>query len=604
MRLIGDLVVGAFFSHEKDKDREEDVRKRESLVRAWLLSGGPPTDPLLSMQREIREKIPVFHWMVEFPEIFYAQRPDPLIPDQVTCAASMDAFIGNPPFAGREGISGEFGTPYVFWLLSQHPGSHGNTDVSAYFLRRCFGLLGDHGTIGVIATSSIAEGQTRESGLRVILANGGLIYAAESSREWAGEAAVSFVVCHIAKGIIARQVQGNCTLDNAGCSNINSALRVDAERDPPAELAMNAMLASKGLEPGGQGFIVSPKERSALIASDARNAERIYEYIGWEEATTSPTQSPYRFIINFGPVDLETAKHWPDLIRIVEERVRPERASLRDHAPGMKMKKYWWQFYSEMPASRSETASLSRCLITGALSKHMAFCFQPVERIKSKATYVFALDSFSPLAVLQSRIHSAWSWYQTSKRGSGADARIVYTVARCFNTFPFPQHDPRTLVPELEDVGQRLYDSRARYMVDENVGLTITYNRLKDPSCTDPRILELRKVHEEMDRKVLEAYAEGDPGGRWLEVEVPPYCPMNDEDKQKLEAFEDAVIDRLFVLNAKRAEEEKVKGGAGGGKKVAKGAPKPKGEKRGRKKKAPEEQLGLGNGGESAPESS
>lgn len=41
-----------------------------------------------------------------------------------------------------------------------------------------------------------------------------------------------------------------------------------------------------------------------------------------------------------------------------------------------------------------------------------------------------------------------------------------------------------------------------------------------------------------MDLKVLEAYAESDPEGHWLEVEVPPYCPMNDADKEKLSKFE------------------------------------------------------------------
>ena len=64
VRLIGDVVVGAFFAHEKDKEREVERAQRESMVRAWLLSGGPPTDELLDMQRNIRSLLPVFHWMV------------------------------------------------------------------------------------------------------------------------------------------------------------------------------------------------------------------------------------------------------------------------------------------------------------------------------------------------------------------------------------------------------------------------------------------------------------------------------------------------------------------------------------------------------------
>ncbi len=162
----------------------------------------------------------------------------------------------------------------------------------------------------------------------------------------------------------------------------------------------------------------------------------------------------------------------------------------------------------------------------------------------------------------------------TSSLGFRLDRlRYLFAASDCFDTFPFPTPDPRTAIPALEQIGERLYDSRTRYMVDENVGLTITYNRLKDSACGDTRILELRRLHEEMDRKVLKAYAVGDPDGRWLEVEVPPICPMNDDDRNKLEKFEDAVIDCLFALNAKRAEDEKIKGlGADGGKK--KGAAK------------------------------
>jgi hypothetical protein len=86
-----------------------------------------------------------------------------------------------------------------------------------------------------------------------------------------------------------------------------------------------------------------------------------------------------------------------------------------------------------------------------------------------------------------------------------------------FETFPFLKPDPRTVIPELEDVGQRLYETRARYMIDTNQGLTKTYNALKDPACNDPRILELRRLHEEMDGAVLEAYG-------WGDISVPPYC--------------------------------------------------------------------------------
>ena len=115
--------------------------------------------------------------------------------------------------------------------------------------------------------------------------------------------------------------------------------------------------------------------------------------------------------------------------------------------------------------------------------------------------------------------------------------------------------DPGTVIPELEDVGQRLYDARAAYMVETQQGLTQTYNKLKDPGCQDEAVVLLRRLHEEMDRAVLAAYG-------WSDLQVPPFCPSTAEEQSALEAFQDQVIDRLFVLNAERAAEEQRLGSA------------------------------------------
>ena len=50
-------------------------------------------------------------------------------------------------------------------------------------------------------------------------------------------------------------------------------------------------------------------------------------------------------------------------------------------------------------------------------------------------------------------------------------------------------------------------------------------------------------------------------------LDVPPFCPLTDEDTTKLDTFEDGIIDRLFALGAKRSAEEEVNEPAGGGSK-------------------------------------
>ena len=279
------------------------------------------------------------------------------------------------------------------------------------------------------------------------------------------------------------------------------------------------------------------------------NAERIFPYLGGEEVNTSPTQTFERYVISFGEMPHEQADRWPELMRIVlADRVRPERARTKDAQTFP-----WWQFWRPRNELYAAIGRLPRCLVTGIISKHVMFSFQPTDRIFSHKLYVFPLDCFTAFAVLQSRVHEPWAWLLSSTM---RDAGINYSASVCFETFPFPKPDPRTVLPDLETAGQALYEVRAKFMVDTQQGLTKTYNALKDPSCTNPRILELRRLHEATDRAVLDAYG-------WTDIAVPPYCPLSDADKQAIQAFEDEVIDRLYVLNAERARDEERLGLAG-----------------------------------------
>jgi hypothetical protein len=549
VRLIGDLVVGAFFSSEKDKDRQKERDRRLRLVEVWLGSGGPPPNELLQLQEDIRGQLPVFHWMTEFPEVFYAERPDPLDRDQMNRVAYMDAFVGNPPFASREVVSSTYGTGYVFWLIKLHS-THGVTDTSAHFLRRADALLGAHGATGFICTHAIAEGESRLGGLAALLHRGSVIYGARRKFPWPGEAAVHVVMVWIAKGILAASSRYCVTLDDAPVPSINSKLQPGPERSEPTPLRSNADMAGKGLQTGGDGFFLSRAERDALVANDPKNTQRIFMFMGGNDVNTSPVLLSERYAINFGQVDLKSAEQWPQLLAIVRERVKPFREQMRDHAPGQKMKKYWWQFYSELPLSRTGTTSMHRCLAISRLSKHLAFCFLPTDRVLGETLRVFALDTFSAFAVLQSRVHGSWVTCTSSSRGHGGQ----YDVTKSFCTFPFPKLDPRAVIPVLEDIGGRLHEIRAQYMLETNRGLTQIYNMLKDPECTEAPIEELRQLHIEMDRAVLAAYG-------WSSIKVPPYTtPTTPEETKGLHDFQGQVTDRLFILNEERAKEEKIKG--------------------------------------------
>lgn len=296
---------------------------------------------------------------------------------------------------------------------------------------------------------------------------------------------------------------------------------------------------------------MQPPEANDLLRNPA-NTEVILPAIGGEDVNTDPRQEPPEFVISFGQRTLEEAARWPDVLKLVVERAKPERDAANDAtADGAHRKKYWWQHAQPRPELYAALAGLPRALVTACVSKHLMFSFQPTDRVFTHALYVFPLPSAASFAVLQSRIHAAWTFLLSSSMGR--DNQLRYAASDCFETFPFPRPNPRENLPAVESVGERLYAARAQFMLGTNQGLTKTYNALKDPACEDARVLELRRLHEEMDRAVLAAYG-------WSDIAVPPYCPMTDADRASVQAFEDEVIDRLYVLNAERAAEERRSG--------------------------------------------
>ena len=99
-----------------------------------------------------------------------------------------------------------------------------------------------------------------------------------------------------------------------------------------------------------------------------------------------------------------------------------------------------------------------------------------------------------PSALSSADSHEIWARFF----GSSLEDRLRYTPSDCFETFPFPENWETH--PTLEAAGKAYYDFRAALMIENDEGMTKTYNRFHDPGERDPRIAELRRLHAEMDR--------------------------------------------------------------------------------------------------------
>ncbi len=560
LRRIGDTVIAAFFSAERPKAREaarQGLRElTENTVRSVIdLESNAKIEEAVRKLYAGTKGIRPFHWELEFPEVFR-------LDDGGEPQSGFDAIIGNPPFLGGKRVSTSLGDCYRDWIGGYFVETNSSADLSALFFRRSFDLLAMCGNLGLIATNTIAQGDTRWTGLRWICNHGGTIYRAVKRLRWPGQAAVIVSVIHISKGTD----DGAYLLDGRVVPQITAFLFHAGGHEDPARLAANKGLSYIGTIALGMGFTFDDTGDSgetapinlmeSLITKDSRNAQRIKKYIGGEETNDSPTQEGHRYIIDFGALSESESREWPDLYDIVKAKVKPYRDGLKRDA----YRNRWWQFGEKQSALYESLGPLEKALAISRVGQQAAFTFLNKEQVFADSLVVFCIQTFAGFCSLQSRPHELWARFMASSMKDD----LRYTPSDCFETFPFPLgYDAN---PILEEAGKAYFEFRADLMMRNNEGLTKTYNRFHDPYEDSPDILRLRELHAAMDRAVLDTYG-------WQDIQpvcefIPEFDEEEDEDdngrpkKKKYrykwpEAIHDEVLARLLELNRQRAEEER-----------------------------------------------
>ena len=564
-RLIGDAAIHAFFAEDSDKkrnQRREEVFKE--TVQPAQKGDARALNRLEQMRAELRSgerPVTPFHWEIEFPEVFDRQN------------SGFDCFVGNPPFLGGSLISSRHGAAYRDALYSSFELTGDRMDLVAYFFRQAHALTRETGTLSLIATNTIAQGDTRTGGLSYICTHGGEIYSANQRIKWPGVAAVTVSTVSIKKG----HHRGDHYLNGRTTPRISAFLLSIGPDTSPQPLVANKAQCFKGAMVLGMGMTFDDTDKSGaaspisemydLIRKNSRNAEKIFPYIGGDEVNQSPTHSPHRYVINFDQLSEEEAMKWPDLMDLLEQKVRPERAlKKRDE-----YSRYWWQFGLPSPALFAAVRKKSAVLVTARTSKYISFTSLPSHYVFSENLIVFSNDRLSYFCCLQSRCHESWVAFTAST----LEDRQGYRPNDCFDTFPFPRDWHQESA--LEQAGKLYYEYRADLMVRNNEGLTTTYNRFHDPDEHAPDILKLRELHAEMDCAVLTAYG-------WTDLAERATCEFrldyeDDDEPDADEAprarakkkpwryrwpqdFHDEVLARLLDLNQQRAAEERLAGPA------------------------------------------
>ncbi len=530
LRLACHVWAGAFF---QSFPSAVGTPLTTQTLRTALTTGNIPDARVGGMVLGTAHQQRFLHWPLVFPEVF--------------AAGGFDVILGNPPFLGGLKVSGEFGDKYRNWTSKTFAPFGGIADICAAFFRRAYQILKAKARFGLVATNSIGQGDTREGSLAAIVAQGGVIVFAQRFVKWPGQANVEVNLVSAQKG----SLPVTCHLDGKMVDFISSRLDSEPESEP-ASLTQNVAKAFQGDILRGVGFVLGQQEARRLLARNARNSDCLLPYLNGEDINTDPEQRPSRYVICFHDWDLNRARGYPDLLLIVETKVKPERDRL-SRPNDRKDRERWWQFCAYRRELRHAIGTLSRVLVRSRVSELHSVAFAPRGWIYNEQTIVFAFDDYFHFALLQSNVHEAW----VRRNASTMRTDIRYTPTDCFETFAFPQSPPEVARAEAERLGEAYHEHRRQTMLARQLGLTKTYNLFHKPACTDDDIAQLRDLHAAMDRAILACYG-------WTDLDPGHGFHANERNQTRYTispAARREMLRRLLALNLEIAAREAATGG-------------------------------------------
>lgn len=484
-----------------------------------------------------------FHWFLEFPEIIGR--------------GGFDCILGNPPYLGGQGLSGTYGHPFCEYVKWEYAPA-GLSDLVAYFVRRIYALLRPGGFTAFITTNSIKDGDVRRDSLEYVLNQQGSINFAVRGIKWPGRAKLLVSLISLCKG----EWQAPCVLDGKQASFISSYLDDAQELGAPIALISNKNRIYVGSYYLGDGFLLSPDAARKIIEFDEDSKDVIRPALNGMDMNNSPELASERFIIYFSDWPLEKAARFNGAFQHVLNNVKPE----RDLHSEKGSREKWWLYKRPTTGLYRRIKGLDRCFVIAQTSKHHAFSSAPVDYIYLQTCYVFVSDKWWEFSVLQSNIHFVWA----AKLSGALGATQRYMPRECFQTFPFPSVKGSES-EKLAVIGTSYHEHRRALMRQLWLGLTDIYNLFHTRDLTPAQvakvskksveeaeagyqgILELRRLHRELDIAIRDAYGWSDLnlGHDFVEVET---LPENDRVRYTISsAARKEVLKRLLAENHRRA---------------------------------------------------
>ena len=519
VKLGCDLLVGVRLLGLKTAEQENLL----SHLLWDYVAGLPMNTPDAQRALHAARKERAFHWPFEFPEVFATGG-----------RGGFSAFVGNPPFLSGKRISTVLGVKYNTFLKESFINSKGAADLCAYFFLRASYLLINYGFFGLIATNTIAQGDTKEVGLDQITKKGQITFAV-SSMPWPGAAGVQVSLICFSKG----KWFGIKMLDNQPITLINSSLSFSIDLSTARQIKKNLDLSTEGIKVHGEGFIISLQEVQNILLKSPRYQEVLSPYLIGDDINSNYDLHPSQYVVNFRNMDLNQASSYPDVFNIIVEKVKP----YRDNLKGQIHERDFWKHWDKRLGFFTSVKNKQRLIGISIVTKYIAFVFIEKEIVCSHSIRLFGFDDYINFAILQSSIHEYWAIERSSTLGN----TFRYSGSDAFNTYPFPVNN----LGILDQIGANFYQQRQQTMLNRKDGITSIYNQFHNSKITSEDFNKLRVFQIEMDNAIAAAYGWNDLDLGHGFHETPQGVRFTISEAARRE-----VLTRLLQLNHERYEEE------------------------------------------------
>ena len=345
----------------------------------------------------------------------------------------VDAIVGNPPFLAGTNISGELGFPYLARLRDAFPTVHGKADFCSLWFRRAHERLLDGGRAGLIGTSSIREGSSREASLDYVVTNGGVITNATSSRSWPGDAVVNVSMVNWVKG--TAPAPHTLIVDDTvfALTTIGPHLQLHADVRDAGELKVNsAAFCSEGLHMGTKACLTD-----AATAADIRADPSARKYVrpvadGKNLLAGKLSTTPGYIVDMSSCADLQAARAGGSAFAFLERQKLPFVKEKKASFDGWLAR--WWQAWRPRDGFSRRARGLRRIVICSKHAARPVFVFLSTAYFPTHSLQLFAFEDDYSFGILQSSFH--WSW--ALAKGSKIKSDLRYT-SEVWTTFPWPQ---------------------------------------------------------------------------------------------------------------------------------------------------------------------